>query len=245
MSGRPVFIGTAGWSVPKPFADLFPAEGSHLERYARVFSGVEINSSFYRDHQAKTYARWAASVPEHFRFSVKLSKVITHECALDVDPALIAEKLEGFRSLGPKLGVVLIQLPPSLAFSLRECTRFFSRYRVLFDGPTAIEPRHLTWTTAEAKALLEEFRISKVMADPERCPIDDFGVLTAGGFYYLRLHGSPVIYRSEYSEPLLREVAATVDEANALLPGWCIFDNTTFGFATRDARRVEELRHGA
>src|SRR5690349_12428290 len=70
-----VRVGCAGWSLPKEHADRFPAEGSHLERYAACFPAVEINSSFYKPHRPTTYARWAASVPPDFRFSVKVPKV--------------------------------------------------------------------------------------------------------------------------------------------------------------------------
>jgi uncharacterized protein YecE (DUF72 family) len=69
-----IYVGTAGWSVPKEHAAAFPVEGSHLERYAQVFGAVEINSSFYRPHRRTTYERWAASVPETFQFAVKVPR---------------------------------------------------------------------------------------------------------------------------------------------------------------------------
>ena len=77
MSGN-LFIGTAGWSIPRQVAPHFPGEGTHLHRYARVLHCVEINSSFHRPHAAATYARWAASAPAEFRFSVKIPRAITH-----------------------------------------------------------------------------------------------------------------------------------------------------------------------
>src|SRR5882757_510271 len=75
---KTVWIGCAGWSIPTHLADRFPATGTHLERYASRFNAVEINSSFYRPHQTKTYSRWADSTPADFRFSVKLPQEITH-----------------------------------------------------------------------------------------------------------------------------------------------------------------------
>jgi uncharacterized protein YecE (DUF72 family) len=72
-------IGTAGWSIPKEHAEPFPIAGSHLERCGAVLNAVEINSSFYRPHRTATYERRAASMPEHFRFAVKVPKAITHE----------------------------------------------------------------------------------------------------------------------------------------------------------------------
>ncbi len=240
MYDQSIYVGTAGWSIPAAFAPLFPTEaGSHLERYARALSGVEINSSFYRDHLPKTYARWAASVPPDFRFSVKLAKEITHEHRLEPPAGLLAEKFEGYCALGAKLGVVLIQLPPSLEFDARTHRRFFSEFRKVFAGFAAIEPRHPSWTSAEARRVYRDFRITKVIADPERCPVDDFSALTAGGLFYFRLHGSPVLYRSEYSQKVLSEFVTAMEGAASQIPGWAIFDNTTFGFASRDALWVK------
>jgi uncharacterized protein YecE (DUF72 family) len=71
MTTPPVFIGTAGWTIPRALADSFPRERSGLERYAAVFNAVEVNSTFYRPHRASTYARWATLTPDHFRFAVK------------------------------------------------------------------------------------------------------------------------------------------------------------------------------
>ena len=78
-SASSIRVGCAGWSIPREHADRFPEEGSHLARYAGRFPAVEINSSFYKPHRPATYARWAASVPADFRFSVKVPKLATHE----------------------------------------------------------------------------------------------------------------------------------------------------------------------
>jgi uncharacterized protein YecE (DUF72 family) len=111
-----VRIGTAGWSIPKQHAAPFPSEGTHLERYGAIFNAVEINSSFYRPHRTATYERWAASVPEDFRFAVKVPKSVTHERRLKGTGDLLDQFVSEVGGLGPKLGPLLIQLPPSLAF---------------------------------------------------------------------------------------------------------------------------------
>ena len=77
------FIGTAGWNIPAQYKDAFDDTGTHLQRYGGRLTVAEINSSFYRPHQTKTYERWAASVPEDFRFSVKLPRTITQDKRLD------------------------------------------------------------------------------------------------------------------------------------------------------------------
>src|SRR5687768_1229808 len=107
-------IGRAAWALPKAHLAAFPAEGTHLQRYAARFSAVEINSSFYRPHRPATYARWAASVPADFRFSVKVPKTITHQHRLAGIDSLLDAFLREVIGLGKKLGCLLVQLPPSL-----------------------------------------------------------------------------------------------------------------------------------
>src|ERR1700679_2611830 len=97
-------IGTAGWSIPKEHRERFGAGDSILARYATRLNAVEINSSFYRPHKPSTYARWGETVPEGFRFSVKVPKTVTHEKRLkDVD-ALLDIFLGECTALGKKLG---------------------------------------------------------------------------------------------------------------------------------------------
>ena len=75
-------IGTAGWSIPRPLAEHFPPNGTGLERYAALFTAVEINSTFHRSHREATFVRWADTVPDDFRFAVKMPKRISHELRL-------------------------------------------------------------------------------------------------------------------------------------------------------------------
>src|ERR1700760_3747408 len=96
-------IGTAGWSIPKAQRERFGAGDSILARYAARLNAVEINSSFYRPHRPATYARWAAAVPQNFRFSVKLPKAITHERRLEDCGDLLDRFVAEVTGLGPKL----------------------------------------------------------------------------------------------------------------------------------------------
>ena len=93
-------IGTAGWSMPRDVAESLPAADSALARYAAAFDAVEINSSFYRPHRPTTYMRWAASVPDGFRFAVKLPKSITHDARLIGADGLIDQFLVETSHLG-------------------------------------------------------------------------------------------------------------------------------------------------
>jgi uncharacterized protein YecE (DUF72 family) len=232
-----VFIGCAGWSSPREEKPHFPGSGSHLERYAARFSAVEINSSFYRPHRAATYARWAASVPPDFHFAVKVPKAITHIARLENCGGLIAGFLSEASGLGEKLGCLLVQIPPSLAFEPKISRRFFKDLRASTDAAIAFEPRHATWFGAPAEAILKEFQIARVAADPVPAP-DATEPGGWRGLTYHRLHGSPRMYYSAYTHDFLVNLAAHLSREASDTPTWCIFDNTAHGCAMPNAREL-------
>lgn len=230
------FIGTAAWSIPKASAERFPAEGSSLARYAAVFDGVEINSSFYRRHKRDTWQRWADSVPDHFRFAVKAPQRLTHELRL-VDPEpIVDEFMRDTEPLGAKLGPVLLQLPPNLSFDEKTVVTLFDYVRSIFEGCVVIEPRHQSWAATEVSALLERYRIYRVTADP---PVISWEESKDPAFLYLRLHGAPKIYYSEYGMEEIKSYAARLSQASP--ESWCIFDNTASGAALANALELRDL----
>lgn len=233
LGSETIRIGTAGWSLPAAVRDRFAAGDSLLARYAQSLNAVEINSSFYRPHQRKTYERWAASTPDGFRFAVKAPREITPARRLMDAVAPVERFLSEVAGLGDKLGPVLIQLPPSLRFEPDVAATFLGIWRGRFDGPTALEPRHASWFSAEADQLLVDHHVARVAADPAVVPeaAEPGGW---SGFAYRRLHGSPKLYASAYGEDYLAGVAT------ACAPGdWIIFDNTMFGAATHDALELQ------
>lgn len=199
-----IFVGTAGWSIPRAYADTFKAEGSALERYASNFRAVEINSSFHRPHRASTWARWADSVPAHFRFSVKVPKTITHERKLADCNELIDRFLHELSPLGLKLAVLLIQLPPKLAYDAKLASSFFGYLARRTSAQLACEPRHASWFEDAATDLLSHTGVARVAADPAPVAIASRPG-EAQGLRYWRLHGSPRMYYSSYGEQHLRE----------------------------------------
>lgn len=229
-------IGTAGWSFPCAL-DGFPAEGTGLERYAARFNAVEINSSFYRPHQHKTYERWAASTPPAFRFAVKVPRTISHERRLVDCREPLARFIGECSGLGDKLGPLLIQLPPSLKFDAAVVSRFFEGWRERVSGPTVVEPRHASWFEDEASVLMTRFEVARVAADPAVVP----AAAEPGGWpalTYRRLHGAPVIYASAYDDKLLQALSKSLEGEARTSEVWCVFDNTKFGAATTDALKV-------
>jgi uncharacterized protein YecE (DUF72 family) len=220
-------IATAAWSIPKKVADRFSQQGSGLSRYASVFDGVEINSTFYSRHMKSTFARWADSVPGGFRFSLKIPKEITHIRAMKD----IAEPFDAFLGdiapLGEKRGPLLCQLPPSMTFDADVLETAFKTIRDADQGPIVIEVRHKSWASDEALDLLKSFAIDRVLADPAPVwPVEDFERPPK----YARLHGKPKIYHSSYSHDEIRSFS------DLLAPdGWCVFDNTASGAAIENA----------
>ena len=195
MSESLLRIGTAGWSVSSRYAVQIPHGGTHLQRYANRLNAVEINSSFYRPHQRKTYERWAQSTPVDFRFSVKVPKAITHDARLKSCDALLDRFVNEVTGLGSRLGVLLVQLPPSFRLDKYVARRFFQTLRRRVDIATVIEPRHRSWFGSEVDDWLADLGIARVATDP--APV--VGAGKAGGWdgiAYYRWHGSPKIYFS-------------------------------------------------
>ncbi len=172
-ASRIIRIGTAGWTLPRAHAHHFPETGTHLERCSQTLNCVEINSSFHRPHQLKTWERWARCTPPDFRFSVKLPKAITHTAQLANSGALLQQFFHEVRGLGDKLGPILVQLPPKLAFDESLAHDFFTTLRELHpqhphSGFIALEPRHASWFTPAVNRLLRSFEIARVAADPPK-----------------------------------------------------------------------------
>lgn len=238
QKSSPLFIGCAGWSIPREHQERFPGEGSHLLRYASMFSAVEINSSFYQPHRPQTYARWAADTPPGFRFSVKFPRQITHQQRLQDICEPLTAFLDQSSHLGEKLGCYLIQLPPSLKFSQEIVVEFLSIFRQLSGVSAVCEPRHATWFEKTAQEVLSSFNVGYVQADP--APIALKSQNSLAGPVYLRLHGSPRMYYSRYEDRQLqhfREQLVKAQEQNR--EAWCIFDNTAAGAATINALELQ------
>ncbi len=247
-----VRIGTAAWAIPRSEAAAFAGDGQQLERYARVLNCVEINSSFYRSHRVETYQRWAAQTPAHFRFSVKLPRTITHEGRLRRAREPLTRFLAEAAGLGDKLGVLLVQLPPSLTFEARPVGNFFKLLDASHAGPVVVEARHASWFTPPAERLLIEARVGRAAADPALCesacqPGGWLGELGnagegRGAVAYRRWHGSPRMYWSGYAAQWLQDRAVELRQRGpAGVEHWCIFDNTAGGRALPDALTLRAL----
>ncbi|MDR7404214.1 MAG: DUF72 domain-containing protein [Armatimonadota bacterium] len=193
------FVGTSGFSYPEWRGSFYPAGlpvGEMLAHYARTFSTVEINNTFYRYPTAATLARWAEAVPPEFRFAVKAHRRITHLKRLadvDGDLACLSERL---RALGDRRGPVLFQLPPSLRYDRGLLTAFLGALRP--GAPAVLEVRHPSWQDPAVYRLLDAAGVSLCVAETDEQPAHREVV---GPVSYLRLH------RSRYAGDDLRRWA--------------------------------------
>ncbi len=236
-----VLVGLAGWSeATSRQSSFFPAAKSSglssLARYASAFDFVEINSSFYRQVRPSTYAQWADDVPDGFRFSVKMHRLVTHYTRLK-RPDLLDPFFDSVAGLGEKLGAVLVQLPPSLAFDPEVAESFFHALRERYDGPVACEPRHASWQDPAVTKLLLRHHIGRVHIE---VPVAAAEAGTAKVPVYVRLHGAPRRYYSAYSTDQLRQLAAFL-EFNSRRQRFVVFDNTASSAAVRNAAELRTL----
>jgi uncharacterized protein YecE (DUF72 family) len=178
-----VRIGTSGYNYPEWKGSFYPADlptRRMLDYYAARFSVVEINATFYRMPTAKTLAGWAAATPASFVFALKIPQRITHFLRLrDVDEPL-RYFCDTARTLGPKLGPLLFQLPPSFA---KDLGRLADLLALLPPGlQYAFEFRHRTWLADDVYERLRRANAALCIADTEAgttplLPTADFGYL--------------------------------------------------------------------
>ncbi|GAA2160418.1 DUF72 domain-containing protein [Pedococcus bigeumensis] len=236
-----------------------------LAYLARELNGVELNGSFYSLQRPSSYTSWAEQVPDDFVFAVKGGRFITHMRRLaEAQPALANFFASGVLALGAKLGPVLWQLPASLPFDEQLLGDFFallprtteaagelatlhdaklteerSLTTPLVSAPIrhALEPRHDSFNSLEARDLLQRNDIAMVISDSAGT-WPTFDVVTAD-LVYVRLHGDTELYRSGYSP-------AALDHWAARARGWAdegldvhvYFDNDARGHAPHDARAL-------
>ncbi len=161
-------VGTSGYNFPEWKGTFYPAKikpPEMLPYYAGLLSTVEINYTFYRMPTAKTVAGWNAAVPDRFTFVLKTPQRITHIARLrDVDDPL-RFFTETVRPLGPKLGPILVQLPPNFKQDLARLKDFLTLFPA--DLRCAFEFRNASWF---ADATYEALRVANAalcVADTE------------------------------------------------------------------------------
>jgi uncharacterized protein YecE (DUF72 family) len=236
-----LYVGTSGWNYPHWKNVFYPGDlkpRDWLSFYANRFDTLELNVTFYRQPKVEVFRKWRDSVPPGFLFSMKMSRFITHIKRLKVDKASIDRFMEGATALGESLGVILIQLPPTLEFDRERVSSFLSLLDSRFRY--AVEARNPGFVNEEFFSLLRERNTAWCISESAgRYPYAE--VVTAD-FVYLRLHGRESLYASSYSDEELLGIKEK-------MLGWgkdtyAYFDNDAQGFAALNAGILKGMVEG-
>jgi uncharacterized protein YecE (DUF72 family) len=240
-SHRPVLrIGTSGFDYRDWRGAYYPRSIRPTDRlayYAQHFDAVELNVTFYRMPAADAFWGWRDAVPDDFRFAVKASRYLTHTRRLLEPERSVDYLMERAGILGDRLGVVLIQLPPSLEHAPDRLDRTLQAFgrRV----PVAVELRHRSWFVDETWDLLRNHRAAFVLAD-RRGPTTP--LVTPSPWTYLRLHEGRSSPRPCYGIRALRSWASRLAELGpAGADGWVFFNNDHRACAIANAAQFREL----
>jgi uncharacterized protein YecE (DUF72 family) len=242
------WIGTSGLVLPVPNKAAFPASfrtRPRLAYYASLFNSLEINSSFYKTPMGATFEKWAVMVPDHFQFTVKLSRDITHAKHFAFTPGDIDLFMKAANQVGGKKGCLLIQFPPGLrrnegsVAQLRELLQLVWQSDPEHSWKWAVEFRHASWYNDEVYRLLDKCKTGLVLHDMPASAV--VVPCCAADFIYIRFHGPAGDYRGGYSAALLRSYGQKIDAWRAHGKDVYVYFNNTMGDAVANARDLIEI----
>lgn len=226
-----LIVGTSGYSYKEWKGTFYPEDlpaSKMLSFYAGHFGSVEINNTFYRMPDEKVVGKWASEVPDGFTFVLKAPQRITHQKKLAGVEDDVRHFVDVARTLGPKLGPLLFQLPPYFrkdVAKLRELLSAVPReYRV------ALEFRHESWSDDEVHAALREHDAALCAADTDETPDPDKLLVPTASWGYLRLR------RTDYSDDQLAAWARRV-EGQAWSDAYVFFKHEDEGKGPMFAKR--------
>ncbi len=234
------FIGTSGWYYPHWYGPFYPptlTKDRLLAYFARHFTTVELNNTFYHLPKESTVNSWYQKTPDGFVFAVKASRFITHIKRL----ANLGDSLKVFLKraylLKEKLGPILYQLPPSMKKDLKRLNDFLKRLPQ--KTKNVVELRHPSWLDEETFSALNKFNTAHCIVSMPGLPT----VLRAtADFTYIRMHGGSSLYRSNYSRAELKQCAGWIKKfLKQGLDVYVYFNNDASGFAVKNALALKKL----
>ncbi len=234
-----IYTGTSGLVLPLPNKRSFPPEmqnKSRLEIYSSIFNSIEINSCFYKVPQASTVQKWAAAVPDNFRFTFKLWRDITHNKGLAFNADDIGFFMEVIGYAGEKKGCLLIQLPPGTSIaSIDQLERLLIGVKQADQSQqwkVALEFRNRSWYNDEVYGLAARYKAGIVLHD---MPSSGTGTLeTPEDYVYLRFHGPNGGYKGSYADDFLYEYAQYIKEWHNEGKTVYVYFNNTMGDAVKN-----------
>lgn len=246
-----LYIGTSGWVYPHWEGIFYPEDllsKDKLKYFSQHFKTAEINYSFYHLPRPSTYQNWYNQTPEDFLFAVKASRFITHIKRLKGVKTAWKTFLENTLHLKEKLGPILFQFPPSFKATeenIKRLENFLKATRkrtlktMVLNVRFAFEFRHKSWCDEKIYKLLKKYNSAWVIADSPRYPLAD--VVTAD-FVYIRMHGSKVMFSSNYTKKELQDLAKKIKKwLKQGLDVYVYFNNDAMGYAVENAKSLRKM----
>lgn len=235
-----IFIGCAGFSNRDWKGTFYPEDlGSkdYLNFYARHLNALEVNSTFYHRPQVKTLEKRVRETPDDFKFFIKIPKTISHLKKLEETNIATEEFCNYIHSnLKEKLAGFLFQLPPSFHYSEENLTKVLKTVDTSFLN--VFEFRHESWWREEIFKILEKNNIVFAgVSIPKNIP-DDF-IVNSTNFAYYRLHGVPTLFKSEYSEEFLIDLAKKIRKFSGQT--FVMFNNTWGNAGIKNALELKNI----
>lgn len=234
-------VGTSGWQYRDWRGRFYPPglpQRLWLEHHAAAFATTEVNNSFYRLPALEVFEQWAARTPDDYVLTVKASRFLSHIKRLKEPEEPVARLMQRVAGLGPKLGAVLLQLPPDLQCDVGKLDACLACFPA--GTRVAVEPRHASWWNEDLRDVLTARRAALVWADRGSEPVAPLWRTTDWG--YLRLHAGGGEDVWPYDEAVLRawtdRLADTWDDDE---DAYVYTNNDPGGAALRDAVSLAEL----
>ncbi len=238
-----LFIGTSGWVYLHWEGIFYPEDlpsKDKLKYFSQHFKTTEINYSFYHLPRSSTYQNWYLQTPEDFLFAVKASRFITHIKRLKEVKEAWETFIENALNLKEKLGPILFQFPPSFRANETEIKKLEDFLKLITKNKLryAFEFRHKSWCDKKVYNLLKKYKVVWVIADSPSYPKAE--VVTAD-FVYLRMHGSKVLFTSNYTKKELQDLAQKIKKWRKIADVYVYFNNDAMGYAIENAKELLKL----
>jgi uncharacterized protein YecE (DUF72 family) len=241
-SSRPIFfIGTSGWTYDHWKGRFYPADlaKSHwFDFYARQFSSVEVNATFYRTFKDQTYLKWKERAPQGFGYVLKAPRLITHRKFLVDVGDLVQTFYHSCSILADKFELILLQIAPQTPYDL---DRLNAALRAFPNpGKVAVEFRRSEWLNPDTMNVLKGLGVTLCNVDSPRQPLTEY--LTSDKAY-LRLHGRKHWYSYNYSDDELVEIASLARSLakRGAKRVYIFFNNDFEGYAPANAFSLKHL----
>jgi uncharacterized protein YecE (DUF72 family) len=233
-----IHIGCSGWFYWHWKGIFYPANEPTrrwFKHYTRTFDTVELNSPFYKWPRPATVKNWVRDAPETFRYTIKVNQAITHERRMIRTKRLVQSFYEIARMLGPQLGCLLFQFPPSYKFSTARLKRIVAQLDPAWRN--AVECRHKSWWRQSVYRALSKRGITFCAVSAPRLPES---LPPKAEILYVRFHGRSRWYRHDYTTDELAIWAERIADSNAKAV-WIYFNNDREGCAIKNAIELRAL----